>query len=277
MGEKMGQDLFDNEHQRNLDEMRDYKVVKANDLIQKTRFNLTLQEQKIILFLISKIKPEDLELKTHDFKILEFCQVCGIETDSGGNYKYIKNTIKSLSDKSFWIEIDQKEKLLRWIYTAEISKRSGLISIRLSDEIKAFLIQLQEKFTQYELIYTLSMKSQYSIRLYELLKSYEYRHGHIFSIEELKKKLNAETYNRFQDLRRYSLEPALKEINELTDLTVTYAVEKVGRKFEKIKFDVELKKDSFERFRVFKQIEANLGGKNKPKQTKTSLRVSKKN
>ena len=38
---------------------RNQYVVKANDLIRKTRYNLTTQQQKIVLFAISKIKPTD--------------------------------------------------------------------------------------------------------------------------------------------------------------------------------------------------------------------------
>ena len=34
-------------------------VVKSNVMIQKSRYNLSLQEQKVILYCISKIKPQD--------------------------------------------------------------------------------------------------------------------------------------------------------------------------------------------------------------------------
>lgn len=46
------------------DEMMDSRqmfVVKANALIQKSRFSLSLQQQKIVLYLISKIQPNDEE------------------------------------------------------------------------------------------------------------------------------------------------------------------------------------------------------------------------
>ena len=38
---------------------REQYVVKANELIRRTRYTLTAQQQKIVLFAISKIKPED--------------------------------------------------------------------------------------------------------------------------------------------------------------------------------------------------------------------------
>jgi plasmid replication initiation protein len=253
--------------ERTIMEARDYKVVKSNELIQKTRFNLSVQEQKIILYLISKIKPDDLELKEHNFEIADFCHVCGLDDDSGGNYKYIKDTVKALSDKSVWLEMGGSEILLRWLYTAKVNPRSGLIAVRISDEVKPYLLQLKEKFTQYELLYTLAMKSQYSIRLYEILKSYEYRHGQTFSLDELKKKLSAENYSRYPDFKRKVLDISMREINELSDLTVTYSIQKEGRKFSKINFSVKLKKNIDERLKTWQQIELKLGG-NKRSDTK---------
>jgi plasmid replication initiation protein len=243
--------------------IRDYKVVKSNDLIQKSRFNLSVQEQKIILYLISKIKPDDSELNEQHFEITDFCRACGLDYDNGGNYKHIKDTVKSLSDKSVWIKTEAGEVLLRWIYTAKIIPQSGLISVRISDEVKPYLLQLKERFTQYELLYTLAMKSQYSIRLYEILKSYEYRHGQTFSLSDLKKKLSAETYSRYPDFRRKVLDISMREINELSDLTVTYSIQKEGRKFSKINFNVKLKKNIDERLKTWQQIESKLGSNKK--------------
>jgi hypothetical protein len=65
---------------------RNYRVVKHNDLIQRSRYDLGTQEQKIILYLITKIKPEDSVLKLYEFNIQEFCEVCGIDMESGQNY-----------------------------------------------------------------------------------------------------------------------------------------------------------------------------------------------
>ena len=45
--------------EKNLDKERDYYVVKANQLITKSRYSLSLQQQKILLYFISQIKPED--------------------------------------------------------------------------------------------------------------------------------------------------------------------------------------------------------------------------
>ena len=239
-----------------LSELRDYKVVKSNELIQKSRFQLSLQEQKIILYLISKIKPEDMELQEHIFEIRDFCKICGLETNSGANYKYIKQTLKELRDRSIWVSLDDgSETTLAWIDKVTMNRNSGSVIIKIDGMMKPYLLQLQERFTSYELLYTLAMKSQYSIRLYELLKSYEYRHRKIFEIEELKRILSADNYNRFPDFKRKVLDISMREINELSDLTVTYEIIKEGRRYAKLDFSIKLKKDLDERMRTWAKIE----------------------
>ena len=74
-------------------------VVKANDLIQKSRFDLSLLQQKVVLYLISQIKPWDEDFTLYEFSIKEFCKVCGIEEKSGRNYQMLKSTIKEIADK----------------------------------------------------------------------------------------------------------------------------------------------------------------------------------
>ena len=56
-------------------------------------------------------------------------------------------------DKSVWIKLDEDEEtLLRWIEKPYVNKKSGTIKIRLDEDMKPFLLQLKENFTQYELL-----------------------------------------------------------------------------------------------------------------------------
>jgi len=243
-------------------EIRSYKIVKANDLIQKSRFNLQMQEQKIILYLISKIKPEDMELKEHLFEIQDFCKLCGLDSYNGANYIYIKKTLKDLRDKSIWITLDDgSEAVLAWLDTVIVNKDSGTVKLKISEMMKPYLLFLKERYTQYELLYTLAMKSQYSIRLYELLKSYEYQRKRIFDIEELKLRLSAEHYKRFPDFKRKVLDRALEEINTLSDLDVTYTIIKESRRFAKIEFTMMVIKDINKRLKTWSNIEKIIGEK----------------
>jgi plasmid replication initiation protein len=254
--------IIKNEDNSKLQEYRNYKVFKANELIQKSRFNLQMQEQKIILYLISKIKPEDMELKEQLFEIQDFCNLCGLDSESGGNYAYIKKTLKALRDKSIWITLeDGSEAILAWLDTVIVNKDSGTVKLKISEMMKPYLLFLKERYTQYELLYTLAMKSQYSLRLYELLKSYEYQRIRTFDIEELKLRLSAENYKRFPDFKRYVLDRAIEEINTLSDIDVTYIIIKESRRFAKIEFTMMIIKDINKRLKTWSNIEKIIGVK----------------
>jgi plasmid replication initiation protein len=238
---------------------RNFKVVKSNGLIQSSRFNLSLEEQKIIFYLISRIKPADIELKEQVFEIREFCRICGMDGHSGANYQYLRRTLKNLRDKSVWMKLeDGSERTLSWISAVTISEHSGTVALKLDDMMKPHLLLLKEQFTQFELLYTLAMRSRYSMRMYELLKSYEYQRQHAFGIDELKKSLSAEKYSRFPDFRRNVLDVAVKEINGLSDIRVAYRIEKEGRRYSKLLFSIELERDVGERLRTWARINGAL-------------------
>ena len=129
--------------------------------------------------------------------------------------------------------------------------------------MKPYLLQLKERYTQYELLYTLAMRSQYSIRIYELLKSYECQRGKIFDIDELKKILFAEKYKLFGDFKRKVLNIAMREINELSDISVTYGVIKESRRFAKIEFIIKTKKNLDEKMTTWVKIDETINQKRK--------------
>lgn len=223
-------------------EMSEYQVVKANELIQKSRFNLSTLQQKIVLFLISKVKPTDEEFKRYEFSIYDFCQVCGIEP-KGENYPAIRRAIKDISDKSMWLDLqdeDGTETLIRWIHKPSFKRNSGTITLQLDEDLKPYLLQLKKNFTQYQLLWTLQFSCKYSIRLYELIKSYMFEPEliteKVFELEALKLALNAENHKTYYNFNVRALAPAVKEISEKSNIDLSYEPIKTGKTITHIKF-----------------------------------------
>lgn len=239
---------LDYDERLEISEQRSYLVVKANEIVQKARYDLNITELKALAYIFSKIKPTDTQLQEYTFSIKEYCQVCGLDYKNGGNYKYIKSTIKGLRDKSFWL-MDEKgnEVLIGWLQKVRINKGSGKISVKLDDDLQKYIIGLFNNYTQYELLSTLPMKSSYSFRIYELLKSYAYQKDHTFNIDDLKKQLAATNYVNFKDFRRYVLEVATREINLYTDIEVSWEPIYKGRKVIQVKFLIK-RRDSWGRY-----------------------------
>ena len=232
-----------------LEKKKGYLVVKDNDLIQKNRFELSLTEQKTVAYVCSMIQPMQSEESgfqlDYEFKIREYCKICGIDYDNGKNYQDVKATLKKLRDRSMWMTLsDGSETPVSWLDRVTANKKKGIINIRLDDRLIPYLFDLKQQFTQYQLYNVLGMKSAFSVRIYELMKSYSFRHTITFEIDELKKLLMVEdvkSYNRFPDFRRFVLEKAQAEINELTDIDISFEPIKTGRKVTSIRFTIEEK------------------------------------
>ena len=241
-GGTMKKSLEEIKERQEIREARNELVVKHNDLLRKSRYTLSANEQKIIIYLVSKINADDKELKEIEINILDFCKVIGIEIN-GDAYNRVKETIKSLADKSWWLTFtEKKETLFRWINEAEIEKGNGIIKLQLSNHLKPYLLELKQNFTKYELINVLSLRSKYSIRLYELLKSYLWQGGWKVSVKEIRELLETEgKYKEFKDFRKRVLNPAIEEINGYTDLQIEMTTLKSGKTISHLHFKIDEK------------------------------------
>lgn len=229
-----------------IEQVRNYKVTKSNDLLQRSRYSLTLQEQRIINFIVAHIKPDDTDISQYfEFKIPDFCRICGIETT---NNTYLRKIVKKLFDRPS-IEYFDGEKYVpyRWIGDYEIIPKSSTIRIQIHHRMKGFLMELKRNFTSTELSLCLLFTNSYSFHLYELFRSIigaaYYRNTSIIEyrvpLEEFKHKLVLENkYKNFNDLKRFVIDPSLKEINVLSDLDIALRWEYRGKKVETLVFTI---------------------------------------
>lgn len=231
-----------------------YLVVKSNDLIQKSRFSLSAQEQKIILYVISQIKPTDTNLKEYTVALRDLCDLCGIEY-LGQNYKNFKDSVQALANKSFWLaQNNGDEVLVRWLHNVKLNAQKNAFTFSLNEYLKPYLLMLTENFTNYELTYILKMRSKYSIRLYEILKSKSNYGEFTVAIDDLKKQLQTAEYSAYKDFRTRVLETAIDEINILSDILVAFEPIREGRKITFLKFTFK-NKNLDDRLTTFAEID----------------------
>ena len=232
-----------------ISNIRSKKIKKSNVFIQKSKFELSAQAQKAILFLISQVKTSDNEFQVCQFSIGEFCKICGI-CDSGSNYRELENTVKAIADKySLWVPINGKEKLVRWVESAEIDPCNRTIGLRLNKELSEHLLHLSQNFTVYELSRVLAFKSKYSIRGYELICSIHYHpeetHVHTFTLNELRDRLgvdaDAKSYLLYKNFKSRILNPVISEINNVSEKMVTFTEIKRGQTVTALEFTIRTK------------------------------------
>ncbi len=225
--------------QRDLFSAQGNYVAKGNDLIQKSRYSLSLMEQKAVLFIISKITPYDEPNKEYVFKIKDFVKTCNFNTSSGRYADYLVSIMESIAEKVIVIETEPGKRLVaNWFSSAEIDEKTNTITITFDRKLTPYLFQLKSFYTQYRLEYVLAMKSKYSVRLYELLKSVKYiGYKYRISLDELREKIDClDKYPNYKDFRLYVLDKAIKEINAYTDIKVSFKAYREGKKVNIIEF-----------------------------------------
>lgn len=242
-------------------------VVKSNDLIS-ANYNLNLNEQKMVLCAVSKLDRNDEKFNSINLNISEFIDVLNI-TDR--NYEQVRKIARNLRRKEIIIDTEEFEYITGWFSGVNFDKGEGNITIRFDEDLVPYLLKLKERFTRYELKNILSMKSTYSIRIYELLKQYETIGKREIKLEKFKECLGMEKnmYSRFYDLERRVLKVAKEEINEYTDLKVDYEKIKTGRRITSILFTIKSKDqdrkvyiDFLNEFYDIKKMKSKMGLKN---------------
>lgn len=235
-------------HGNKVNAIREYYVVKANDLIREGRYNLTTQQQKIVLFAISKIKKNDDPRTFYEIPIDELCAACDLDIDAGGTYyTRIKNDLRKLVFP-LWVQFpDQSEWTVSWFRDVGIVPLSGTVYVRFHERIWPYLFDLQERYTQYHLSEVLVFKNKYAIRLFEILRSYftqaELDAGTekdiVIELQKLREQLCITAYPEWKEFNRNVLKKGVDEINLYAEqMKVSYGTVRSGHTVKKVVFTV---------------------------------------
>lgn len=250
----------------------DYMVAKSNQLVQQSKINLSIYEQRIINYMISKIVADDTDFNFIELDYNDFCRLCNIKDT---NLTYVKRVIKSLADKSWWWFDGEKDILIRWIGDAELTPEE--VRLKFHPKMENFLLNLKENgsYTQTELLTYLNFKNKYSPILYDYCRSFvnltfknkEKTIERVLTLSELRGKLglnekeNQNKYPFFKDLRVYVLEPCIEEVNKYTDIHIEYEPIKKSRRVESIKLIIQIR-DIMERMQMYEERRASRNYEN---------------
>ncbi|MCB2362240.1 replication initiation protein [Clostridium estertheticum] len=222
-----------------------YIVTKSNYFIMNSSYDLSMQEQKIILTLASMVQPTDEDFRPYKFKIIDFMKLLGISTKT--KYTEIPKITKELMKKVF--EINEGKKLIQtaWLSGAVYEKGTGCVELAFSPYLKPYMLQLKENFTRYKLGNILNMKSKYSPRIYEFLKCNEFKKQVTIELEDLKIVVgaNEKAYKVYQNVKKKVILQAQKELSKLTDISFDFEEIKTGRKVTSLKFYIQTKSKLF--------------------------------
>jgi len=213
-------------------------VTRSNKLIE-ARYKLKLNEQKVMYAVISLVQPEDKEFHKYRFKIAELAKFCGIHAKSA--YRDMEEVTRGLLTRVLTIKEGQRTLQTHWVQSALYDV--GVVEFELDYKLKPYLLGLKENFTKVNVKELMKFKCQYSGRIYELLFQHLNFKIRRFPISELRDLIGlaVDEYPAYNDVRRFILEPSVKDINKNTPIEVSFETEKEGKKIAYIIFNMKMK------------------------------------
>jgi plasmid replication initiation protein len=222
-------------------------AMQHNNLVE-AKYSMTLQQKRIMIWLVSQIRPDDIDFKEHVLSIRKLIEICQLSGES--SYKEIRNITFSLIEKGIRIiditDPDNKREIqVSWLSSADYYQ--GQVKLSFSPKLKPYLLQLKEKFTSINVIDLMQFKSVHAIRIYELLKQYQDIGERVLSLEEIKDCCGVrDKLKQYIHFEKKLLLTAQREINEKSDIYFDFERIKPSRKITGIKFIIT-KNKAYER------------------------------
>lgn len=210
-------------------------VTQSNKLVE-AKFALTVQEQRLLLVMISMIHPEDEDFKDYIIHLADLCKLLGLKTQS--MYAEAKKITRRLRERELVIQEPTGELQIGWISSAKYLESAGAVRLRFDPALKPYLLALKRQFTRFQLDILIRFKSVHAIRIYQLLKQYETIGKRQCQIADLREMLGIapDEYTRYNDFKRKVISTAAVQINSNSDISFQFKELKEGKKITSLLF-----------------------------------------
>ena len=231
--------------------MKTELVVKDNALINAS-YNLEVTEQRLILLSIIRAREtgqgissdSKLEIHASDY-------ASRFDVTKEAAYNALKNAVNNLFERKFSfkeIHKDTNKEIVvksRWVSRIAYVDDLATLEVTFAPDVVPLITRLEKHFTSYQLKQVAQLTSKYAIRLYEFLIAWrDVGKTPVISLSEFREKLGLDIneYQKMVNFKSRVLEPAIKQINELTDIHVKYEQYKTGRSISGLSFTFKHKK-----------------------------------
>ena len=230
--------------------MKNGLVVKDNALLNAS-YNLELTEQRLIMLAIINARESgqgitaDSKLEIH---ASDYAKLFNVSIDA--SYKALREAVNNLFNRQFSYTAEYKRTgktgivRSRWVSRIFYVDDLALLEITFAPDVVPLVTRLEEHFTSYQAKQVAHLTSKYATRLYELLIAWR-EVGKVPQIEigEFRNRLGLldDEYTAMHNFKKRVLEPSIQQINEHTDINVTYEQHKKGRLISGFSFRLKQK------------------------------------
>ncbi len=225
-------------------------IRKANELVE-ARYRFDIWEMRVFTKMLMSLGSKDKDLQKYHIHVSEIIKDFNL-SDAGDNYVAIKDASNKLLSKIIEIEKEtpQGKKWMRIPLLIAVEgfknrEEGNYISVQFHPELKPFLMELKERYLQYDIRNLWGLTSVYSVRMYELLKQYERIGKRYFEVDNLRLILgiNPDEYTLYGHFKNKVILKAQKDLQAVTDINFNFNEKKEGRRVVGLTFLI-LKNDN---------------------------------
>lgn len=211
-----------------------YTVTKSNHLIEAS-YKLTLNEQRLLLITISQIDPRKPIPRTLTVSARDFSEMFGLPSNKA--YEALAEATDNLYERDFRTYDAGRKERFRWVDRCEYNKGEGAVTLSFTQWVAPYLSKLNSQFTSYRLKHVSTLRSVYSIRLFEMLMQYKNTGILITTVTKFRERLMLEDkYDRYTNMKERVIRPAIKELADCCGLEIGLTEIKRGRTIERLHF-----------------------------------------
>lgn len=222
------------------------EVIVQSNTITQARYEFTKIEKRVIYKIIKEIRKKYVtgELQSNLFNELVITLTFKDLQEVSENWKLVYKSIRNLKNRYYEFDDDERWLIIGIINKAVHYKKKGIWEITVDREMVAQFVELAKNYTEYSLTVAMSLRSEYSQRLYEYCSQFRSSGGFRMKVQDMKERMKiVEKYDRYASFKKYVVDVAHKELKELykqgqCDLYFEYSEEKNGRSVEMLRFKV---------------------------------------
>lgn len=221
------------------------RSVSMSNLIVNASHSLNLSEKRLVSAAMAKVDSLAKRVPGKPVRITaaEYAECFGIDETTA--YEQLKKAGDNLFGR-YITRIHQTPKgemveKIRWVDRVAYKVGEGFVELNFTEHVAPYLISLEKRFTTYKLEQTGALRSVHSWRLYENLKRWETTGKWIVEIDEFHQVMeSSKSYQEnFAQLRKWVIEPAVKELREVSNLDINWITSKTGRRVTRLTFVFE--------------------------------------
>lgn len=209
-------------------------IVKQAHNLNMAKYTLSPLSIDILHVFLAQIKKEDQSLTRMKFPISFLEKSLNKQIDR----RCVDTVTTELLTTIIKVKLDStKELKTTWCYAAIFDSKDNTLELEISNYLKEYLINLNDKFVLSDYKMLSKLKGFYTKRIYLMISQFASTGIFKIKLEDFKEKLEIENkYDMYSDFKKRILNSSISQINSILNINLIVEEEKIGKRIDTLIF-----------------------------------------